>query len=88
MTGPVVAISVDCVCAAQGKCYGTEIVEAAEQYSVPLTWLIGVAEHDPMSNLRLYHNEYFHRIPAWHEIHPHSSLDDLAPEEFARRSKK
>ena len=75
MPEPTVAISVDCVCAAQGKCYGTEIVEAAEHYAVPLTWLIGVAEHDPMSNLRLYHNEYFHRIPAWHEIGLHLSFD-------------
>ena len=72
------AISVDCICAAQGKCYGTEIVEAAEHYAVPLTWLIGVAEHDPMSNLRLYHNEYFHRIPAWHEIGLHLEFDASA----------
>ena len=75
MTGPIVALSVDCLCAAQGKCYGTEIVEAAEHYAVPLTWLIGVAEHDPMSNLRLYHNEYFHRIPAWHEVGLHLTFD-------------
>lgn len=65
---PTVAISVDCICANTGKCYVPEIVAVAEQYSVPLTWLLGVAEHDPMSNLKLYHNEYFHRIPAWHEL--------------------
>ena len=75
MPEPVIAITVDCICAAQGKCYGTEIVEAAEHYAIPLTWLIGVEEHDPMSNLRLYHNEYFHRIPAWHEIGMHLTFD-------------
>ena len=68
MVKPTVALSVDCVCASQGKCYAPEIVAIAEQYQIPLTWLLGVAEHDPMSNLRLYHNEYFHRIPAWHEL--------------------
>lgn len=68
MTIPTVAISVDCVCAQQGKCYVKEIVAVAEQYTIPLTWLLGVAEHDPMSNVKLYHNEYIHRIPSWHEL--------------------
>ena len=68
MPAPTVAISVDCVCSTVGKCYVREIVEAAEQASVPLTWLLGVAEHDPMTNVKLYHNEYIHRIPSWHEF--------------------
>jgi hypothetical protein len=68
MSTPTVALSVDCVCAAHGKCYVSEIVAVAEQFNVPLTWLLGVAEHDPMSNVKLYHNEYLHRIPAWHEL--------------------
>ena len=68
MTQPIVAISVDCFCAAKGKCFVPEIVSTAEAHRIPLTWLIGVAEHDPLSNLKLYHNEYFHRIPAWHEL--------------------
>ena len=75
MPEPIVALSVDCVCAAQGKCYGPEIVEAAEQHQIPLTWFIGVSEHDPMANLRLYHNEYFHRIPSWHEIGLYLTFD-------------
>ncbi len=68
MSVPTVAISVDCVCATQGKCYVTQLVDVAEHTRIPLTWLIGVDEHDPMSNVKLYHNEYLHRIPAWHEI--------------------
>ena len=68
MSKPTVAVSVDCVCASQGKCYVSEIVAVAEQFHIPLTWLLGVDEHDPMSNVKLYHNEYLHRIPAWHEI--------------------
>ncbi len=78
MTKPTVAISVDCVCANEGKCYVTEVVEVAEQFNVPLTWLLGVAEHDPMSNVKLYHNEYLHRIPAWHELGLHITFDSSA----------
>ncbi len=84
MPEPIVAISVDCLCAAQGKCYGIEIVEAAEQHTIPLTWLIGITEHDPMLNLRLYHNEYFHRIPAWHEIGLHLTFDTGAGNTVSR----
>ena len=78
MPKPSVVISVDCVCADEGKCYVSEIVEAAEQFNVPLTWLLGVAEHDPMSNVKLYHNEYLHRIPAWHELGLHITFDSSA----------
>ncbi len=67
MPQPTVAISVDCLCAAKGKCYVSEIVAVAESQRIPLTWLLGVSEHDPLSNIKLYHNEYLHRIPAWHE---------------------
>jgi hypothetical protein len=75
MPSPTVAISVDCLCASNGKCYVSEIVDVAEQYNIPFTWLIGVAEHDPMSNVKLYHNEYLHRIPAWHELGLHLTFD-------------
>src|SRR5579862_730854 len=75
MPNPTVVISVDCVCATQGKCYVSEIVAVAEQFNIPLTWLIGVAEHDPMTNVKLYHNEYFHRIPAWHELGLYITFD-------------
>ena len=78
MPKPSVSISVDCVCADKGKCYVSEIVEVAEQFNVPLTWLLGVAEHDPMSNVKLYHNEYLHRIPAWHELGLHITFDASA----------
>ncbi len=75
MSTPTVVISVDCVCAAQGKCYVSEIVSVAEKYTIPLTWLLGVTEHDPMSNVKLYHNEYLHKIPAWHELGLYISFD-------------
>jgi hypothetical protein len=65
---PTVAISVDCEAASAGKCYTRELVRVAEEFTVPLTWLIFVSEKDPMSNVNLYHDEYFHRIPAWHEL--------------------
>jgi len=65
---PTVAISVDCESAATGKCYARELIQVAEEFTVPLTWLIFVSEKDPLSNLDLYYNEYFHRIPSWHEI--------------------
>ncbi len=68
MPTPTVVISVDCVCAAEGRCYVSEIVEVAENKAIPLTWLLGVTEHDPMTNVKLYHNEYLHKIPAWHEL--------------------
>ena len=84
MTTPTVAISVDCVCAAQGKCFVSEIVAAAEQYRIPLTWLLGVAEHDPLANTKLYHNEYLHRIPAWHELGLHLTFDTGVNSTIAR----
>ncbi len=65
---PTVAISVDCESAATGRCYARELITVAEEFTVPLTWLIYVSEKDPLSNLDLYYNEYFHRIPSWHEI--------------------
>ncbi len=70
-----VAISADCICASSGKCYVPELVAVTEQYNVPLTWLLGIAEHDPLSNLNLYHNEYLHRIPAWHELGMYLAFD-------------
>ncbi len=65
---PTVAISVDCEAANAGKCYTRELIHVAEEFTVPLTWMIYVSEKDPLSNLDLYYNEFFHRIPAWHEI--------------------
>ena len=65
---PIVTISVDCESAISGKCYARELVQVAEEFTVPLTWLIFVSEKDPLSNINLYHTEYYHRIPAWHEM--------------------
>lgn len=78
MPTPTVVISVDCVCAAQGKCFVSEIVAVAEEQKIPLTWLLGVAEHDPMTNVKLYHNEYLHKIPAWHELGLYITFDTSA----------
>jgi hypothetical protein len=65
---PTVTISVDCEAANAGRCYTRELVKVAQEFTVPLTWLIYISEKDPLSNLDLYRNEYFHRIPAWHEL--------------------
>ncbi len=81
---PLVVISVDSVCAAQGKCYVSEIVDTAEKYTIPLTWLLGVTEHDPMTNVKLYHNEYLHKIPAWHELGLYITFDNGASNTVAR----
>lgn len=75
MPKPTVAISVDCICAVQGKCYVSEIVKVTEENRIPLTWLLGVAEHDPMTNVKHYHNELLHRIPSWHEIGLYLTFD-------------
>ena len=65
---PIVTISVDCESANSGKCYARELVHVAESCNIPLTWLVYVSEKDPMSNVNLYHTEYYHRIPSWHEM--------------------
>jgi hypothetical protein len=65
---PTVAISIDCEAANAGRCYTKELVKVAEEFTVPLTWLIFISEKDPLSNLDLYRNEFFHRIPSWHEL--------------------
>src|SRR5579862_3089830 len=65
---PTVAISVDCEAANTGRCYTRELVHVAEEFTIPLTWLIFVSEKDPLSNVDLYYNEFFHRTPSWHEI--------------------
>ena len=65
---PTVVVSVDCEAANEGKAYTKEIIRVAEEFTIPLTWLIYVSEKDPLSNLDLYRNEFYHRIPSWHEI--------------------
>lgn len=63
-----VVVVVPCKAAGSARCYAPELVEVAEECRVPFTWLITVSSADPMSNVRLYHTEYLHRIPAWHEV--------------------
>lgn len=63
-----VVVCVDCEAASQGRCYTPELVRIAEEFHVPMTWFITVSASDPMSNIMLYHAEYLHRIPSWHEI--------------------
>ena len=83
MNSPIVSLTVDSGCATAARCYVSELVSVAERYRVPFTWLIKIEEHNPLENVRLYHNEYIHRIPAWHELglmiefdsSPHSSMD-------------
>lgn len=66
---PTVVLTVDCAAAHENKhCYATDLVEVAEEFTVPLTWMIYVSGKDPMANITLYHKEYMHRIPSWHEI--------------------
>ncbi len=84
MPKPLVAITVDSVCAATGKCFVSELVSVAEEYTVPMTWLLDVTEHDPLTNVKLYHNEYLHRIPAWHELGLHITFDNSANNTVAR----
>lgn len=63
-----VVVSVDCEAATRGQCYTPELVRIAEEFHVPMTWFITVSASDPMSNIMLYHREYLHRIPSWHEV--------------------
>lgn len=63
-----VVIGVECRAAGADKCFARELISVAEDATVPLTWLIGVSLREPMGNASLYHTEYLHRIPAWHEI--------------------
>lgn len=72
----IVAIGVDCQAAGAEKCFTREIVRVAEDLKVPLTWLISVSPRDPMANVNLYHNEYLHRIPAWHEFGLHLTFEN------------
>jgi peptidoglycan/xylan/chitin deacetylase (PgdA/CDA1 family) len=63
-----VVVGVDCAAANQGQCYTPDLVRIAEEFHVPMTWFITVSASDPMGNIMLYHREYLHRIPSWHEI--------------------
>ena len=64
---PTVCLSVDCEAANVGKCYSRELIQVAEEFTAPFTWLWFFSEKDPTSNIDLYYTEYQHRIPSWHE---------------------
>ncbi|NUL82298.1 MAG: hypothetical protein HUU60_06195 [Armatimonadetes bacterium] len=68
---PVVSITVDCEAASHNRCFTKDFVKVSEEFTIPLTWLIHVSGQDPMSNMLLYHQEYLHRIPSWHEFGLH-----------------
>ncbi|MEP0765341.1 MAG: hypothetical protein HRF45_02195 [Fimbriimonadia bacterium] len=73
---PTVAITVDCEAANENRCFTPEIVKIAEEFMVPITWLIYVSEKVPTANADLYYREYLHRIPSWHEIGMHVHFEN------------
>ena len=73
---PTVAITVDCEAANENRCFTPEIVKIAEEFMVPVTWLIYVSEKVPTANADLYYREYLHRIPSWHEIGMHVHFEN------------
>jgi len=79
-----IVIGVECRAAGAAKCYARELVQIAEDACVPFTWLITVSARDPMSNVRLYHEEYLHRIPAWHEVGVWLDVTDEGASEDSR----
>ncbi len=73
---PTVAVTVDCEAANEGRCHTPEIVQIAEEFMIPITWMIYVSEKNPTSNADLYYREFLHRIPSWHEIGLHCHFED------------
>jgi len=73
---PTVAITLDCEAADYPRCYAQEYIKVAEEFTIPLTWMIQVAGKDPMANVQLYYREYLHRIPSWHEFGLHLHFED------------
>lgn len=65
---PNVVLTIDCEGAHHDRCYTSEYVRILEAAFVPATWLIHVSMKDPTANTNLYYHEFFHKIPAWHEI--------------------
>ncbi|MCC6444737.1 MAG: hypothetical protein IT210_14920 [Armatimonadetes bacterium] len=66
-------ISVDCESANHSRCYTKSLIEVSEACEIPLNWMLRVSASDPLANAKLYYEDYFHRIPAWHEygLHVH-----------------
>jgi len=73
---PTVAVTVDCEAANEDRCFTPDIVKIAEEFLIPITWLIYVSEKNPTSNIALYYREYFHRIPSWHEVGLHLHFEN------------
>jgi len=70
-----VTISVDCESANRNRCYTKELIEVSEACEIPLNWMLEVSSSNPLSNARMYYEEYIHRIPAWHEFGLHIHFD-------------
>ncbi|MEN3001836.1 MAG: hypothetical protein ABDI19_08355 [Armatimonadota bacterium] len=73
---PTVAITLDCEAADYPRCYTRDYIKVAEEFTIPLTWMIQVSGKDPMGNVQLYYREYLHRIPSWHEFGLHLHFED------------
>lgn len=74
---PTAVVTVDCEAGHENRrCFAGEIVKVAEEFHIPITWLIYVSGKDPMNTVLLYHQEYLHRIPSWHEIGLHLHFED------------
>jgi len=65
---PNVVITVDCEGAHHDRCYTNDYVQLMEREFVSATWLVHVSLKDPTANTKLYYQEFFHKIPNWHEI--------------------
>jgi len=73
---PTVAITLDCEAADYPRCYTRDYIKVAEEFTIPITWMIQVSGKDPMGNVQLYYKEYLHRIPSWHEFGLHLHFED------------
>lgn len=65
---PTVVFTCDCEAAHHDRCYTGDYVKILEEEFVPATWLIHSSMKDPSANTRLYHQEFAHKIPNWHEL--------------------
>ncbi len=65
---PNIVLTFDCEGAHHDKCYTKEYIKVLEREFVPATWLIHSSLRDPSANTHLYHSEFFHMIPSWHEV--------------------
>lgn len=65
---PSIVLTIDCEGAHHDRCFTKEYIDVCEAEFVPATWLIHVSMKDPSANTKFYWHEFYHKIPAWHEI--------------------